>query len=179
MDWAKWDVNALFELSAKPVRLKVGKDRFMCGNVFTVDPINKSFIIVQFHQQQGHAFRICVIPSGAIEGIEMCESDENDGCKKYTAELYEWMRNLMGNIQKHSSVDRHSVQRRDALIRWLTNNGVKDVKLDEEGTVRVFDDVSIRLPYKPDDCFSDNCRVLIAVQSLIKRFDNENQQFQL
>lgn len=60
------------------------------------------------------------------------------------------------------------------MINWLRKNGAYDAEEDGNHSIRVFRDVLIQPPYTSEDCFCENLRALVSIQSSIKRFDAES-----
>ncbi|VDM40740.1 unnamed protein product [Toxocara canis] len=166
----------VFKLTGKPIVLQLLNGKMLSGNVYTLDPATRSLIIFQFHQQE--SIRMCLIPGDAFGCLEVVESGERlpDGCTECTSQLVDWLRSLMGIVRPATQLNSHFQERKKALVNWLRANGAYDAKEDDEHTIHVFDDVLIRPPYTPDDCFCDNSRALLSIQSSIRRFDAQHSQ---
>lgn len=164
----------VFKLSAEPVRIELLNGTVICGNVYTIDPMTCTVVIFQFHKKE--PFSVCVVPRDAFSSMRVVDRGEGlpECCREPTPQLIAWMRALLGVVQPSSQPTNQLDERKHALINWLRKNGAYDAEEDGNHSIRVFRDVLIQPPYTSEDCFCENLRALVSIQSSIKRFDAES-----
>ncbi|KAK6015489.1 hypothetical protein OSTOST_19086 [Ostertagia ostertagi] len=105
---------------AHPVRVQLvtgGTDQSVDGNLYTVDPVTGSLVIVRFRNEK--PCQVSWIPREGYISVSMIE-ESSPHCQQYSVELAD----MMSNIRKR-------------LLSWLRANHV-DVKECDDGSLLIF-----------------------------------------
>lgn len=139
----------------KHVTVRAGKDEEHRGWMVTVDPVSASVVLVDFGEE-GASVR--VVMGHAVEEVEVLrEMDEE------TAERLR----IFFAPPRAPGLDREELRKmRGGVCRWLEKNRVPVEEQGEE--LRVAGVLTIRAPYRPEDCCSSNQIILDRIQRLIQ-----------
>ncbi|XP_031835127.1 gem-associated protein 6 [Nomia melanderi] len=122
------------------------------GIVYTIDPVSESVVLLQGHQQN----HLKIVFGHVIKNIEIC-SDKL--CK--LPELFE----NPPTCFLQSTLN----ERKNTVIKMLQENRFP---VREEKDILIIEDVlSIRPPYKPNNCTSANSIVLGRIQNLLSSIE--------
>ncbi|XP_076299685.1 gem-associated protein 6 [Lasioglossum baleicum] len=132
----------------KEIRILNKDDSTVSGIVYTVDPVSESIVLLQGCLRND----IKLVFGHVIKSVEVC-SDE-------LHELPELFMNPPTCLLQ-STLD----ERKNAVIKMLRENRFP-IK-EKENILMIEDVLSIKPPYKPDDCISANSIILGRIQSLL------------
>ncbi|XP_078052719.1 gem-associated protein 6 [Augochlora pura] len=132
----------------KEVNILNKDDSTVSGIVYTVDPVSESIVLLQGCQQN----HLRLVFGHAIKNIEVC------------SDIVHELPTLFMNPQAcllQSTLD----ERKNAVVKMLRENRFP-VK-EKENILMIEDVLSIKPPYKPDDCISANSIILGRIQNLL------------
>lgn len=151
---------------AHPVQVQLvpgGSDQLVEGNLYTVDPVTGSVVLVRFRNEE--PCRVVWIPREGYVSVSKLE-EPSPHCQQYSVELAVSMGNMFGmRLLEETSADELS-ERRQRLLSWLRANHV-DVKECEDGSLLIFGAARIQSPFTEDSCFCDNAIVLKRLRALV------------
>ncbi|XP_054881643.1 gem-associated protein 6-like [Poeciliopsis prolifica] len=125
------------------------------GWLLTVDPVSHSVALVSFGED-GASVR--VVLGHAVQHVEVLEEPDPD--------TEERLRSLLPPPEAGGPDSDERRRRRSGVRRWLQQNRVP---VEEDGNdLRVARVLTIRAPYRPDDCSSANQIILDRVQRLLR-----------
>ncbi|GMR53832.1 hypothetical protein PMAYCL1PPCAC_24027 [Pristionchus mayeri] len=139
------------------------------GNVFAIDPISKSIILIRFEEMSDNALEILTMMGDSIESIDIC-ADPSPNCRLFSVGLINWMNSLLG-VTDFKESDPHSDEnskRRAHLVEWLRQNCIT-VAEKPDGSVVIFEAVRVTAPFRPSDCICHNGIVLERVKNIVAK----------
>ncbi|KAK5985741.1 hypothetical protein GCK32_009559, partial [Trichostrongylus colubriformis] len=119
---------------ARPVRVQLvpgGSDQSVEGNLYTVDPVTGSLVLVRFRSEK--PWQVSWIPREGYASVTMLE-ESSPHCQQYSVELADMMGNMFGMQQVNQVDDDELKERRERLLSWLRSNHV-DVKECADGSL--------------------------------------------
>ncbi|MFH4974719.1 hypothetical protein AB6A40_001428 [Gnathostoma spinigerum] len=159
-------VEEMAALCGQPVRVHFSPDSSISGIIYTIDPWSSSLVLGRFQDSKLKSIEVC---SGeSVQCVEIIEDEVSlpEECKGCCEDFFGLVNSLI--TETPPKISRFDVERkRKVLVDWLRANCI-DVKIDNDGSVTVFDVVRIKPPYDPDSCYSDNVIVLSRLRRLIK-----------
>ncbi|XP_014909987.1 gem-associated protein 6 [Poecilia latipinna] len=140
----------------RQVRVTAGKQREEHrGWLLTVDPVSHSVALVSFGEDGAS---VQVVLGHAVEDVEVLQEPDPD--------TEERLRSLFPPPETGGPDPDERHWRRSGVRRWLQQNRVP---VEEDGNeLRVAHVLTIRAPYRPDDCSSANQIILDRVQRLLR-----------
>ncbi|XP_071328358.1 gem-associated protein 6 [Trachinotus anak] len=154
--WSLLDPLQWIHYVNKQVKVMAGKDEEHCGWLLTVDPVSASLVLVDFREDGGTSVQ--VVMGHAVENVRVLqEADE---------EISDRLRTSFLPPRTCSLNPEELRRRREDIQSWLEKNRVP---VEEEGDeLRVAGVLTIRAPYRPQDCCSSNQIILDRIQKLIQ-----------
>ncbi|PIO64323.1 gemin6 protein [Teladorsagia circumcincta] len=153
---------------AHPVRVQLvsgGSDQSVDGNLYTVDPVTGSLVLVRFRNEK--PCQVSWIPREGYISVSMVE-ESSPHCQQYSVELADMMSNMFG-MRNADEVDAGELkERRKRLLSWLRANHV-DVKECDDGSLLIFGAARIQSPFTEDSCYCDNSIILKRLRALVAK----------
>nr|CDJ97427.1 gem-associated protein 6-like protein [Haemonchus contortus] len=151
---------------AHPVRVQLvvgGSDQSVDGNLYTIDPLTGSLVLVRFHNEK--PWQVSWIPREGYSSVSMID-EPSPHSQRYSVELADMMSNMFG-MRQVEEVDANELkERRQKLLSWLRANHV-DVKECDDGSLLIFGAARIQSPFTEDSCYCDNTIVLKRLRALV------------
>ncbi|KAM4750663.1 gem-associated protein 6 [Anableps anableps] len=140
----------------RQVKVKAGKQgEEHRGWLLTVDPVSHSVVLVNF-REDGASVR--VVLGHAVEHVEVLQEADPD--------MEERLQSFFLPPQTLSLDPEELRRRRSGVCGWLQKNRVP---VEEDGNeLRVAGVLTIRAPYRAEDCCSSNQIILDRIQKLIR-----------
>ncbi|KAK6731339.1 hypothetical protein RB195_007672 [Necator americanus] len=155
-----------FSWIAHPVKVQLvngGRERSVEGNLYTVDPVTGSIVVLQFHNEK--PWQLSWIPREGYTSVQLLE-ESSPYCQQHSVELSDMMAHMFG-MRKVDDFDVDELkQSRERLLSWLRTNHV-DVKECDDNSLLIFGAARIHPPYTEDHCTCDNAIVLKRLRALV------------
>ncbi|XP_055370599.1 gem-associated protein 6 [Betta splendens] len=140
----------------KQVKVKAGNGEELRGWLFTVDPVSASLVLVDFRQNGGSLVQ--VVLGHAVEEVQILQKADKESAA-YLCTLFK--------PSKNCRLDPEELRRKKRSIQnWLEKNQIPVVA--EGAELRVAGVLTIRAPYRPEDCCSSNQIILDRIQRLMQ-----------
>ncbi|KAF3688239.1 Gem-associated protein 6 [Channa argus] len=145
-----------FRYVNKKVKVKARKDEEVRGWLFTVDPVSASMVLVDFRENGG--VLVQVVMGHAVEEVQVLQEAD-----RRTADHLQ----TMFLPPRTCILEPEELNRRKGSIRrWLEKNWVP---VEEDGDeLKVAGVLTIRAPYRAEDCCSSNEIILDRIQRLVQ-----------
>ncbi|KAJ1358477.1 hypothetical protein KIN20_016907 [Parelaphostrongylus tenuis] len=157
-----------FTWIAHPVRVHLSagaREPSVDGNLYTVDPVTGSLVLVQFRNKS--PCKLVWIPRESYISASMLENPSEE-CAKHSVELVEMMENMFGMRKVDDPITAELGERRDRLLKWLRANHVEVMECDD-GSLLIFGAARIESPFTEDSCFCDNAIILKRLRGLVSK----------
>ncbi|XP_033632834.1 gem-associated protein 6-like [Asterias rubens] len=131
------------------------------GLVFTVDPVSKSIVLVQFPDEQSTITKI--IMGHAVESITV-------GTEAITSQTEHRLSQLFRLNDPHKNLsEEETARRKTELKQWLEQHHIPvTISGDKGELLNIAEALYIEPPYGLDNCISANEIILGRVQALMK-----------
>ncbi|CAJ0594727.1 unnamed protein product [Cylicocyclus nassatus] len=120
-----------------PIKVQLvrgGREQFVEGNLYTVDPVTGSLVLLQFQNEKPS--KLLWIPREGYTSVSILDEPSNY-CQRHSVELADMMSHMLGMRQVEEYDANEVEQSRGRLLSWLEANHV-DVKQCEDGSLLIF-----------------------------------------
>lgn len=138
------------------------------GYIKTIDPLSKTVVLINFDEiKQDVPLQVMLISDHAIDSISLMDAEPID---KYRLDL---VKDLWRNGKIVDQVDEGSVkERRDRLFKWIKEDNRMPIELNDDGSMVVASILTIRSPFRCEDCFCSNEIILNNIKTIINQMPN-------
>ncbi|XP_058495695.1 gem-associated protein 6 [Solea solea] len=143
----------------KQIKVTAGKDEERRGWLVTVDPVSASLVLVDFREDG--KMSVDIVMGHAVEEVQVLQEADSETLDRLQNSFV---------LPKTCSLDAEELRRRRGFLQsWIQKNRIP---VEEEGEeLRVAGVLTIRAPYRPDDCCSSNQIILDRIQKLIQNLN--------